>query len=323
MILILGQGLAGTMLAWELERAGMEFAIVDHGHAAAASAAAAGIINPVTGRRLVRSWRIEALLPLARETYRAIEAELGVRVWHEARVRRLFADDRERTVFAAKRARGDFEPFVGEADGEGFWVDGAARVDVAALLAAARARWLRVGQLRETAATAAPGGDLEIDCRGAGGVGRPEFGFVPWEFSQGETLELAVGGLSPDVILNCRHWIAATAPGVARVGATHEPGGRTAMVSAGARAALEASARRLLGDRPFAVREQRAGIRVNLPDRRPIAGRHPRQAQLGLMNGLAAKGALWAPWLARQWREHLTTGAPFDAAIEVRRFWRG
>ena len=38
----------------------------DRGHAAAATSAAAGIVNPITGRRLVKSWRIDDLLPLAR-----------------------------------------------------------------------------------------------------------------------------------------------------------------------------------------------------------------------------------------------------------------
>jgi glycine/D-amino acid oxidase-like deaminating enzyme len=69
-ILIVGQGLAGTLLAWECERAGIAFAVADCGHAAAATSAAAGIVNPITGRRLVKSWRIDDQLPLARAEYR-------------------------------------------------------------------------------------------------------------------------------------------------------------------------------------------------------------------------------------------------------------
>ena len=64
--LIVGQGLAGTLLAWEFERAGFSFAIADAGHGRAASGVAAGIINPITGRRLVKSWRIDARLAGAR-----------------------------------------------------------------------------------------------------------------------------------------------------------------------------------------------------------------------------------------------------------------
>jgi hypothetical protein len=42
---------------------------------------------------------------------------------------------------------------------------------------------------------------------------------------------------------------------------------------------------------------------------------------LGVINGLGAKGALHAPALARQWVNHLTEGVPFDAEVEVGRFF--
>ena len=162
-ILILGQGLAGTLLALELERAGISFAIVDRGHEHAATSAAAGLINPITGRRRVKSWRIETLLPIARAAYAELETTLGVPLWRPMRVRRLFADERERSVFAEKWARGELAPFVVEnADDAGFWIHDAARVDLGVLLAAARTRWRAAGCL---AATPAHPGDhaLVID----------------------------------------------------------------------------------------------------------------------------------------------------------------
>ena len=132
-------------------------------------------------------------------------------------------------------------------------------------------------------------------------------------------LEVAITGLAPDIVLNRRHWVLPIREGVAWVGATHEPGTIDAAPTADARAALEASARVLIGGR-FTTMGQRAGVRVNLPDKLPVAGRHPENATLGLANGLGAKGALFAPLLARQWVNHLTEGVPFDAALDVRRF---
>jgi glycine oxidase len=82
---------------------------------------------------------------------------------------------------------------------------------------------------------------------------------------------------------------------------------------------LEASARELIGER-FAVVEQAAGVRVNLPDKRPAVGRHPQQARLGLVNGLGAKGVLWAPWLAAAWVANLRDGVAFPMDADVGRF---
>ncbi|HEX2855784.1 MAG TPA: FAD-dependent oxidoreductase [Opitutaceae bacterium] len=326
-ILIVGQGLAGTLLAWEFERAGISFAIADPGRTDGASHIAAGMINPVTGQRFVKSWRIDSLLPAARATYREMEAGLGQPLWHEMRVRRLFADDRERRIAFEKYARGELSPCVTrEPDNTGFWIEQAGRVDLPALLPAAHARWQQRGWLkREIVSLEA---ELEkfplvIDCTGAAGArgnGREsKFGFVPWEFSKGEMLALEVDGLEAGVIVNRGNWMLPVGPRAAWVGATHEPKFGNLDPSAAGRAMLEASAQALLG-RPFSVTGHHAGVRVNLPDKRPLAGRHPADPRLGIVNGLGAKGALWAPMLARQWVNHLTEGVPFDPAIDVARF---
>jgi glycine/D-amino acid oxidase-like deaminating enzyme len=326
-VLILGQGLAGTLLGWALERAGIPFAIVDSGHARAATSAAAGIINPITGRRLVKSWRVESLLPLARAVYREMEVALEVPLWRDMRVRRWFADERERVTAGEKLRQGEFASLVEAVDDSGFWIREAARVGLNALLGAARRRWLAAGRLHAAAADIEQQRqrhELVIDCRGLAGADSSEFAFLPWEFSKGEILELNVEGLEPDVILNRRWWVAPSGSATALAGATHEPGQRDSVPSEGGRARIEAAVRALLGPvRPLAVVGHRAGVRVNVPDKRPVAGRHPKMSRLGLVNGLGAKGVLWAPLLARQWVEHLTQGAPFDPEVDVRRFGGG
>src|ERR1700712_3025446 len=98
-ILIVGQGLAGTMLAWTLEREGVEFEIADRGHAQATSRIGAGIINPITGQRIVKSWRVDEFLPVARTVYRELEQALACPLVTEMRIRRYFRDQRERSIF--------------------------------------------------------------------------------------------------------------------------------------------------------------------------------------------------------------------------------
>jgi glycine/D-amino acid oxidase-like deaminating enzyme len=322
-VLIAGQGLAGTLLAWELERVGIPFVVVDAGLGAAASRAAAGIVNPITGRRLTRSWRFDVLRPAAAAVFRELEAELGVPLWREMRLRRRWVDEGGRALAARKLAAGELAPYVASADAAGIWVREAARVDLPTLLAVARARWAGQGRLREGVVdlrAAALAHALVVDCTGQATAETGAFGFVPWETSQGEVLEIAVEGLAPDVIVNDGHWIVPVCDGVAWVGATHEPGGRDARVTATAREKLTGWASGLLDGRRFSVLGQRAGVRVNVPDRRPVAGRHPEHERLGLCSGLAAKGTLWGPLLARQWAEHLAAGRCFDPEIDVRRF---
>lgn len=323
-ILILGQGLAGTMLAWAFERAGISFAIADCGHTGAATAAAAGIINPITGQRLVKSWKIETFLPVARSAFRDIERVLGIPLWHEMRLRRIFASDIEREAGTRADRKAALAAFIAAADETGWWIRGAARVDLSALLGESRRRWRRAGVMAEARLELekeVKRHDLVIDCRGVAGTRTAHFDFVPWEFSKGELLELEMDALDPDLILNRHFWIAPISKGIALAGATHEPGVTDSAPSEGARSQISAAVGEILGpDRSFRFIGQRVGIRVNLPDKRPVAGRHPLDARAGLVNGLGSKGVLWAPVLAQQWANHVLAGAAFEREVDVKRF---
>jgi glycine/D-amino acid oxidase-like deaminating enzyme len=194
-------------------------------------------------------------------------------------------------------------------------------VDVGTLIAAARTRWLAAGVLREERvdfATVRNEYELVIDCTG-GGAG--PFDYVPWHYSKGESLTVAIDGLTPDVVINRGHWILPLSAGRAKVGATHCPGRRDLDLTPEARSGLEAGLATMTSQ-PYSVTGQQVGIRTYLGDKRPIVGRHPGDAGLGILNALGAKGTLFAPALARQWVHHLREGVPFDPEVDAARVWR-
>lgn len=319
-VLIVGQGLAGTALGLELEAAGIDFTVASDGHAAAASRIAAGLINPVTGRRWVKSAQVDELLPEAEAFYRRAEMLLGLRLWHPLRLRRLWPEAAERGAVEAKIARDELAPYltperVGEAGAE---LRGAARVDVPALLAAAEARWRANGRL--VSARVMPG-DFACDadgltwggrafgcavlCTGAAPDWRGLFPELPGEVAQGEILTLAGTGVSePDALVQAGHWLLGGAEGEARVGSTYVRGCVDPRPTPAAREVLLAAASAMSGRGDLVVRGQQAGLRLTLPDRRPAAGWSRRQPRVGWCGALGSKGALWAPRLARAWREH-------------------
>ncbi|MBK8112461.1 MAG: FAD-binding oxidoreductase [Saprospiraceae bacterium] len=61
--ILVGQGLAGTLLYWYLRKAGKKVLVVDAGKSSA-SMAAAGIINPMTGRNYIKTWMADTVMPL-------------------------------------------------------------------------------------------------------------------------------------------------------------------------------------------------------------------------------------------------------------------
>lgn len=336
-VLIVGQGLAGTALGLELEAAGVDFVVASEGHAAAASRVAAGLVNPVTGQRWVKSAGVDALLPEAKASYERWGRLLGVALWHPLKLKRLWRDATERAAIEAKIARGELAPYVSahETDERGATVAGTAWVDLPALLAAAAARWRMQGRLREQrvladelhatgAGVAWQGNEFSavILCVGAGRVARERFAFAPFATAKGEMLAVNGTRLPRDSGLSRGTWLIAGEGGTARVGATYERDRDDLELTGTARAKLLAAAREISGD-PLEVTAQSAGVRLTLPDRLPLVGWHPQLPRLGIFGALASKGTLWAPHLARHWVAVLRgEAADFPAEVAVGRLGR-
>ncbi len=332
-VLIVGQGLAGTALGLELEHAGVPFVIASDGHARAASMAAAGLVNPVQGQRFVKVWRVEELLPLAERWYREAGTALGAELWHPLQLRRLFANDTEAARAARKLASGELTGLASAlADGEGLRIHGAAWVDLPALLTRAAQRWRARGVLREARVTRE---DLQADaagvtwqgerfgavvlCVGAGTLVREFFPELRFEAAKGEIVHVSGAELPVGHAVSGGKWAIADAPGQARVGATYEHGVEDWAPTAAAREVLLEAARALVPGN-LAVRAQRVGVRVSLPDRLPVAGWRDG-VRIGVFGALGSKGTLFAPWMARRWSEVLAgsmSGWP-DALSVVRR----
>lgn len=322
---IVGQGIAGSMLGWACERAGIAFVIIDRGHAGAASRIGAGLVSPLTGRRLVPTWQFGAWRDLAWREYRAIEAATGVRLVRALRLRRLFRDEAERQRFVARLAAPDVAAWVESADDAGLWLRGAFQVETGRLIAALRERWRARGWLREEDEAVAPDGAGPIIwCAGAAAADDPALG-AAWERSKGELATGRMTGLDPETALNDGQWLlppaAEEADGVVRVGASFGREDLNPGPTAAGQAMLQAAARRLTGQ-SLGAAQGLAGLRVTVRDRRPVAGWLDAAHRHGMLNGLAAKGALWAPGLADQWVSDRLGGTRIEPAARADRFRR-
>lgn len=149
-ILIVGAGLAGTLLALELEAAGRRVTLIDNRLKDAASVVATGQITPVTGMRLSPTAGAAELIPQAVSVFRALNDRFGAEFFRATPVFRAYGNEDERTLKAKRAAMPENAPWFGDevAPGEahpalnaplgGFFITGGGRVDLPALLAAVR-----------------------------------------------------------------------------------------------------------------------------------------------------------------------------------------
>ena len=88
--IVVGQGIAGTLLAFDLIDANKSVVIIDVNLKASASRVAAGLINPVGMKRCVPSYNSHLYFPKAIERYRQLEQKLGVNFLELKPILRLF-----------------------------------------------------------------------------------------------------------------------------------------------------------------------------------------------------------------------------------------
>jgi glycine/D-amino acid oxidase-like deaminating enzyme len=353
-ILIIGQGICGTFLSLELERAGLSHLVLDDKRPLSASRAAAGLINPVTGRRIVTTWMFEELLSFARDAYGRLTDLLGSSFFEMTSVVDFFPTPQMRLAFL-KRLE-EHASFLRLPTDEHVWEDAFRSdfgfgvispchlVDLPGLLEAARRRMLEKGLLREerfareelivVSADMVLYKDFEarkiIFCDGIEGASDPWFSRLPFAPNKGEALIVAIDGLATDatavehdpaqkIVFKRGISLVPWRDGNWWVGSSYEWAFGHGEPTGAFRHRTETILREWL-KMPFRTLQHLASVRPATLERRPFVGFHPTHPAVGILNGMGTKGCSLAPYFAHQLVRHITDGAPILPEADVRRF---
>ncbi len=343
--LIVGQGLAGSLLAWNLLKAGCKVLVIDNCHSGSATRVGAGIVNTVTGPRLAPCWRLEQLLADCRKTYRFIGEELGNTYYREKELVRFFKNDEERQLWKQKRSASGTNRYLGAMRPPGWMPEavldpfgsfspgGSGHLDMKSLVEDLRSIFAYQGCLikeylhYENIVPVKSGlrwktwnvGKV-IFCEGHEVRNNPWFQWLPFKLAKGEILDLKIQQSTPfRQILNSGKWLLPLGNNSYRAGSTYcwDPidtnsteAGKVEIIS-GLKTFLKL---------PFEVTAQRAGIRPTVKDYKPVLGMHPKFTNLGIFNGLGSKGAFMAPFFAHQMANYLHAGEPLEEEVNLLRF---
>jgi glycine/D-amino acid oxidase-like deaminating enzyme len=339
--LIVGQGLAGSLLAWHLLDAGKRVLVVDRDEVETSSKVAAGLVTPLAGGRFHLPDGLEERLDFARSFYWKHEELSGEVFFHHRRIARLFRDALEAEVWKNRldRVSGRYARFHGplQVDAErisapwgGFEMREGGWLDVPAFLEYTRRVLLErvsyaIGQVdsREilTSASSIRWKNVEashvVFCEGWRGGQNRFFDWVPVRPTPGDILDLEIAGLGDETrILNKGGWLIPLGDGRFRAGSTYRPVGATAEVSAIGRDEVLAKIALMTPLTP-AVTGHRCAVRPTIRRSQVFMGRHPSEPRIAFFNGLGSKGVLNGPWHASRLADHLLSGAPLPAATDL------
>jgi glycine/D-amino acid oxidase-like deaminating enzyme len=343
--LIVGQGICGTQLSWHLYKEGKSFVVIDEGAPVTSSKVAAGIMNPVTGRRYVRSWRIDEVLPFSVHTYEQIELVLGEQLLYKKPIIDFFPSPQARDQFVNLIAEDDtyvhtypdqnhFNQYFNYDFGCGE-ISPTYTVNLALLLASWRKKLVDSSALREEAfepqelklhQDGVTYRDLTAQkvlfCEGIKAMDNPWFGLLPYSANKGEALIIESEDLHNGHIFK-KGMLLAPLPtkNTFWVGSNYSREFETVTPT---QEFYDKTYTHLTNwlKVPFKVIDHKAAVRPATVERRPFVGLHPHFPQVGILNGTGSKGTSLAPFFAHQLVQHLVYGVPILKDADVARFTR-
>lgn len=340
--LIIGQGIAGTMLAFELIRRGQSVLIVDDRHASAASMVDIATTNPVTGRRYAKSWNIDALIPLALEAYDYAEQQLGQQWIAQADILQVLPDNRVEEIWMLRAADPEFEKYLdkeivafnhpGCQDQRAGRIHQGFHLRISAFLRAA-ANWFTERQmlLHDALDTNA----LEVDssplrwydrgfdhivcCDGYRAAANPFFDWLELYPMKGEYLVLRIPDLGLESHLKTNvSLIPMSETDLYWCGSTYDRYNDDFAPSAQGRKYLLDQVGKIV-TAPYTVEHHGTGIRATTRDRRPYVGTHPEYPDVHLITGMGTKGASLAPFCASVLAEAIMAGGTIPGEVDILR----
>ncbi|WP_020482291.1 NAD(P)/FAD-dependent oxidoreductase [Methylomonas sp. MK1] len=340
-VLLVGQGLASSLLAWELLQRQLRILVVDDG-AENASQVAAGLINPVTGQRLVKQVDVETLLPAAMHVYRQLGTQFGQAFYVQMPMLKILRTDKELGIAERRLAQPDYRDYL-----TGL-TPAPAEIDAPyGVLQQRQTGYLRtealLSQLRDFLRNkncyrrnTLQYGEINLEpalrwhdiyprhivfCEGYQAVNNPWFKYLPFQLAKGEILGCESRQDIQQQILNYGHWLIPLGAGRFKTGATFDTNQLDNLPTQAAKTALLASLRAVCPQQqPPDVYQRRAGIRPATLDKQPFIGTHPLHPQLHIFNGFGAKGSLAIPWYAARFADYLQQHAGLPPGCDIRRY---
>ncbi|MBT8189703.1 MAG: FAD-dependent oxidoreductase [Bacteroidia bacterium] len=342
-ILIVGQGLAGTLLSYQFLTHNIEHKVVDNHHANSSTLAAAGLVNPITGRRYVKSWMIDELLDFAKPIYRGLERLLDIKLVTHLEVIRSLQNVSQENLWNTATSRPGYNEYASDNDSAGSYtgfvnqrfayrrIKQALQVNVSELIKAYRLFLQEKDMLIDDDFNFSFKPEMNefslyntrfshiVFCEGYKAVENPFFNYLPFQPSKGESFELEIHGLIPMEILRDEIFLV--------------PMGENRIWSGGGYAwkydddfpseKFSAEWTKKLDDllmAEYRINTHRAGVRPSVKGRRPLLGKHPLYERLIIFNGLGTKGTSLGPYFANHLYEYLFEDGQLLNEVNIQRF---
>lgn len=342
--LIVGQGLAGTLLAFEMLNKNIDFRIISSSEKSKASMVAAGMVNPLVFKRLTKSWMVDDLLPVMHETFEKLEDQLGKQFYFKKDIIKPLSEQ-EKQLWLERKENQDFAKYIVSVKDS---IETEYLIEAGAYGQVSQSGYLNLKSFLDASEIFFKQNELIIDstfnnkainsnadsflienynaskivfCEGYHMAQNPLFNFVKLNPTKGELLVIESSDLSEEFIFNKNVFVLPIGKQLFKVGSTYEWKDLSEKTTVKGKDSIIERFESLV-KATYTIKEHIAGVRPTVSDRRPILGIHPEYRNISVLNGLGTKGVMLAPYFAKEMINVLMSdNYKVNAEVDLNRFW--
>jgi glycine/D-amino acid oxidase-like deaminating enzyme len=342
--LIIGQGLAGTILAHCLIQRNQSVQVMDEFRPTTSSRVAGGLFHPVTGRRIVKSWMVETLYPFAQKFYGDQEKLLHSAFFFPKDLIEILSSPHEFNIWSERLADPGLNQYLSSQPDQKLYIDklkdffkmialsGTGWMDIARYLEVSLQYFAKLNILQsgkfilENLKFGEDGIVYEnihakkiIFCEGSDALLNPLWNWIPFQPSKGEILTISAPALPEDHILLKGLLLIPIGNHRFRVGSTYTWEYDDELPTEAGKNELARKLKEIIAV-PFDILDHKSAVRPTTKDRRPILGEHPEIKNAWIFNGLGTKGVLLGPYFANELSEFLINQKEINSEVDISRF---
>ncbi|RYU96324.1 NAD(P)/FAD-dependent oxidoreductase [Emticicia agri] len=341
--IIVGQGIAGSLLGYQLIKAGRRVMVLNDESIPTSSAVAGGIFNPITGKNLDKTWLADTIFPYFKTFYLSLEKETHSHFYHETNLFRPYANEQQRKHFLRLTDEFDLDKYISLVKPDryseienhlgGLYTTSAGWVDVPLMIESLRQLFIQSEAYKaerfdykalDISDTQVVYKNFQaskiIFCEGYYASQNPYFNWLPFNPAKGETLIATMPDYSITEIVNQGTWIIPLGSEQCRFGSTYVWNSLDWQTTPESKETITEKTDKFLKT-SYTITHQQAGIRPTTKDRRPFLGNHPAYSNVFVFNGLGTKGVSLAPYFASELLFFLENDKDLLPESNIRRFY--
>ncbi len=329
---IVGQGLAGSILGYMLkEYYHCQVHVFNNEKLSTSSAVAAGIYNPITGKRMAKTWFADTIFPFMFQFYSSIESKFNIKILHQTPVFKPFADVAEQNFWMGKSVEDNYKNDIEivqnlevvaqniDKNFGGMIIKNSGRLDINLFLEIIKSYFIHQNCYFITEKLPHfDDNEIVIYCEGAYAATNPLWSWLPWQCNKGEIIDIALDASPMNFIINSAVFMMPISNDRYRVGATYHQDDLTAQPSQKGIEELKNKLESFL-IKPYQIKSVQSGIRPAVQGRRPFLGQHPTQKNTYIFNGFGSKAVSMAPYFANHFAQYLLHNQPLLPDVQLNR----